>query len=131
MGRLIDRHAIDEHGKIGAVVEVVASHQKLVSLPLPAVQGDDETGHRLQQLPRTVLGVNCSSSSATTPSLAVVLSPIRSSRAAVTVTSVIEPEATSSVWAPTNPGHESAKATTAPHGAVQRPAVTAQGMHAV
>ena len=44
----VGRHAVDERGEVGAVVEVVAAQEILVRLAIARVLGDDHAGHGLQ-----------------------------------------------------------------------------------
>lgn len=55
MRGLVDRHAIDVGSQISAMIEVVAAQQILIGLALTAMRGHDQSGHGLEQLPRTVL----------------------------------------------------------------------------
>ncbi len=54
VGRFINRHVIDEGRQIRAVVQVVPAQQVLVCLTFAAMQGDNQSGHSLQQLPGAV-----------------------------------------------------------------------------
>jgi hypothetical protein len=48
IGRSVDRHVVDEIGKVGAVVEVETACEILRRLALAGVDGDDKAGHRFQ-----------------------------------------------------------------------------------
>jgi hypothetical protein len=52
MRRQVDRNAIDRGGEVRAVVEVEAAQEILVRLAVAAVLGNDQAGHRLEQLRR-------------------------------------------------------------------------------
>jgi hypothetical protein len=54
MRRLVDRHVVDIGFQIGAVIKIVASHQKLIRLALAAMQRHDQARHRLKQLARAI-----------------------------------------------------------------------------
>jgi hypothetical protein len=46
----VGRHAVDEGGEVGAVVEVVAAQEILVRLAVAGMLRDDQPGHGLQHL---------------------------------------------------------------------------------
>ena len=50
MARHVHRHAVDEGGEVGAVVQVEAAQEVLVRLTVAAVLGDDHPRHELQHL---------------------------------------------------------------------------------
>ncbi len=50
VGRPVHRHAVDEAGEIGAVIEVEAAQQVLVGLALAGVHRDHQARHALEQL---------------------------------------------------------------------------------
>jgi len=54
MRRLVDRHAVDRGGEVGAVVQIVSAHDELVGLALAAVERDDQAGYGLEELSRTI-----------------------------------------------------------------------------
>ena len=91
MRRLVDRDAIDVGLQIGPVIQVVATQQVLIGFAFTAVQGHDQTRHRLQQLTRSISRGELHFGSDTTPSLALEAVPSSSRRSAVTVTSSSAP----------------------------------------
>ena len=52
---LVDRHAVDRNGEIGAVIEVHAAQEILVGFALAAVLRDDQTRRALEQFTRPVI----------------------------------------------------------------------------
>jgi hypothetical protein len=50
VGAHVDGHTVDESRKIGAVVEIEAADQILVSLAFAAVDRDDKARNGLEQL---------------------------------------------------------------------------------
>jgi hypothetical protein len=93
MGRLVDGHAIHVGLEIGAVIQIVAAHQVLIRLTLPAMQGHDQARHGFQAAgPGGIAGVELQLLViATIPSLALAAVPSSSRRSAVTVISCNDP----------------------------------------
>ncbi len=50
VGAHVDRHAVEPDREVGAVVEVEAAQKILVGLSFARVLGDDQAGHRLEDL---------------------------------------------------------------------------------
>ena len=46
----VDRHAVHEHRKVGAVVEVEAAQEILVGLAAAGMRGGDKSRHELEQV---------------------------------------------------------------------------------
>ena len=49
MGAHVDRHAGDESGKVGTVVQIEAAQEILVGFAIAAMLGDDDPGHEFEQ----------------------------------------------------------------------------------
>ncbi len=50
VGAHVDRHAVNEGGEVGAVIQIEAAQEVLIGLAVAAVLRDDHAGHKFQQL---------------------------------------------------------------------------------
>jgi len=50
--RQVERHVVEEHGEIGAMIQIEAAQKILVGLAAACVLSDDDTGHCLQNFTR-------------------------------------------------------------------------------